>query len=135
MAMDKITYHSFLFMCLFCLIFNACSDYSKNLGDGYTYVHEGSGANCIFHEYPAKGGEIPPDVISYDYDKKFIIAKQKPNEFDCAYEKGFIYSLGRDTVYYWLIIKKEQKVFGALDYDSFLQLKRKYNVPANLKLE
>jgi len=32
-------------------------------------------------------------------------------------------------VYYWLIIKQEQKVFGPLGYDSFQQLKKEYNVP------
>ncbi len=135
MAVDKIIYYSVFFLCLFCLICNACSDYSKNLGEGYTYAHEGTGTNCIFHEYPTSGGEIPPDVISYAYDKNFIVAKQKPNEFNCAYEKEISYPLGRDTIYYWLIIKQEQKVFGALDYDSFLQLKKKYKVLDNLILE
>jgi hypothetical protein len=135
MAVDKIIYHLFFFLCLFCLIFIACSDYSENLGNGYTYAHEGSGANCIFHEYPAKGGEIPPDVISYDYNKNFIIAKQKPNEFDCAYETEYHYPLGRDTVYYWLIVKQKQKVFDPLDFVSFQKLKEQYSVSDKLILK
>ena len=120
---------------LFSLLFAYCSDYSVHLGNNYTYAHEGIGGNRIFHEHPAKGGEIPPDVISYGYDKQFIIAKQKPNEFDSAYETEYVYSLGRDTVYYWLIIKEEQKVFGPMDINEFNEAKKRYDVPDELKLE
>jgi hypothetical protein len=38
-------------------------------------------------------------------------------------------------VYYWLIIKQEQKNFGPLDYDSLQQLKKKYEVPDKLILK
>jgi hypothetical protein len=117
--------------CIIC----GCSDYSENLGCGYTYVHEGGNDNYIFYEYPAKGGEIPSNIISFDYDKQFIIAKQKPNEYDCAYEKEYVYPLGRDTVYYWLIVKQQQKVFGPLDFVSFQKLKEQYSVSDKLILK
>jgi hypothetical protein len=102
---------------------------SKNLGSGFVYNAE--------HKDIAGKMDIPPTIISYDYDKNFIIAKQKPKEFNEAiYDKmEYVYPLGRDTVYYWLIIKQEQKVFGALDYDSFQKLKREYNVPDKLILK
>lgn len=115
----------------------SCSDYFKKLGNGYTFVHEGYSEKYIFHEHPAKGGEVPPTVISYDYNKHFIIAKQKPSDYGEATYSGieYVYPLGRDSVYYWLIVKQEKKVLGPLDYDSFLKLKKEYKVPDGLTLE
>ena len=129
----KLKINILFFACIFC----SCSDYSEKLGNGYTFVHEGGNNNYIFHEYPAKGGEIPPNVISFDYDKHFIIAKQKPMPFQYGYETAEEYANRIDTIAfcYWLIIKQEQKVFGALDYDSFLKLKKEYNVPDKLMLK
>lgn len=137
MVVDKIKYHTFFVLCLHCLILTSCSDYSENLGGGYTYAHEGGGSNYIFHEYPKKGGEIPANVISYDYDKKFIIAKQKPMPCQYAYETAKEYTRRTDTisVRYWLIIKQEQKIFSVLGYDGFLKLKKEYNVPEKLVLK
>jgi hypothetical protein len=113
-----------------------CSDYSENLSGGYTYVHEGGGNNYIIHEYPAKGGEIPPTVISFDYNRRFIIAKQKPDlpQYNFS-EKEYIYNRGDNVFYYWLIIKQEQKVIGPLDSIRFLEQRKKYNVPDKLNLK
>ncbi len=99
---------------------------SKNLGSGFVYNAE--------HKHILGKIDIPPTIISYNYDKHFIVVKQKPKEFDEAiYDKmEYVYPLGRDTVYYWLIIKREQKVFGALDYDSFQKIAKEYKVPDNL---
>lgn len=118
-----------LIFVLFLFFSQMCDTDSKKLGSGFVYSAE--------HKDIRGKIDVPPNILSYDYDKKFIIAKQKPKEHDEAiYDKmEYRYPLGRDTVYYWLIIKKEQKVFGALDYDSFLQLKKEYKVPDNLKLE
>ena len=120
-------------VCIFC----CCSDYSKKLGNGYAFMHEGGNNNFIFHEYPQKGGEIPPNVIAFDYDKHFIVVKQKPIPFQYGYETAEEYANRTDTISfcYWLIIKKEQKVFGAMDYESFQKLKKKYKVPDKLVLE
>lgn len=138
MAMDKIKNNFFIvIVSLTCLMFNTCSDYSTKLGDGYTFIHEGGDFNYIFHEYPAKGGEIPPNVISFDYDKCFIIAKQKPMPFQYGYETAEEYANRTDTIApcYWLIIKKECNLLGPLDYDSFQRLKKKYKVSDKLVLE
>lgn len=137
MAMDKIKNGLFsIFVCLTCLLFYACSDYSTKLGGGYTFVHEGENYNFIFHK-SAKGGEIPPNVISFDYDKCFIIAKQKSMPFQYGYETAKEYAKRTDTIAlsYWLIIKEECKVFGPMDYDSFLRLKKQYKVSDKLMLE
>ena len=101
----------------------------KKIGDDFLYNAE--------NKHIVGNVDIPPTIISYDYDKHFIIAKQKPKAYNEAiYDKmEYIYPLGRDTIYYWLIIKQEQKVIGPLDYDSFLKLKNEYRVPDALSLQ
>lgn len=129
MKILKIAVAGVLLLCFFLFFSQMCDTDSKDLGNGFVYNTE--------HKHILGKIDIPPTVISYDYDKHFIVAKQKPKEFNEAiYDKmEYVYPLGRDTVYYWLIIKQEQKVFGALDYDSFLQLKKEYKVPDNLILK
>ncbi|MDR1725181.1 MAG: hypothetical protein LBR28_02180 [Bacteroidales bacterium] len=65
-------------------------------------MHEEKGNNFIYHEFPLKGGKIPRDVISFDYDKEFIIVKQKlmPR---VAGEKEINYKYRDSIFYYWLI--------------------------------
>lgn len=62
---------------------------TKNLGGGYTYYYEHSDTKQIFHKFPAEGGEIPANVISYDYNRDFIIAKQKPKKMTLPSKRNF----------------------------------------------
>lgn len=129
MKILKVAFGVLLLFCIFLFLTLMFDTGSENLGNGFVYNSE--------NKHITGNVDIPPTIISYDYDKHFIIVKQKPKEYNEAiYDKmEYIYPLGRDTVYYWLIIKQEQKVFGALDYDSFLQLKKEYKVPDNLILK
>jgi hypothetical protein len=81
--------------------------------------------------------DIPPEVLSYDYDKQFIIVKQKPTKYHYAIydDKEYVYPSGRDTIYYWLIIKVDEEVLGPLDFDEFKELRKEYGVPNELILE
>ena len=135
--MAKIIYYLKISILLFAGVFCRCSDYSKKLGSGYTFIHEGGNNNYIFHEYPTKGGEIPPNVISFDYDKHFIVVKQRPMPFQFGYETAEEYADRTDTIgfCYWLIIKEEHKVFGPFDSIGFQKYKKEYQVPENLILE
>ncbi len=101
----------------------------KVLGDGYFYLEcEGH----TRHIYYMKEGDsttvfIPPEVLSYVNTGIFILAKQKPNQFDEAiYPKFYNYPSGRDTTYYWFVDKQEKCLTGPLLYsemESFLQEK------------
>ena len=129
MKFIKITVSCALLLCFFLFFSLMCDSNSKNLGNGFVYS-----AEC---KHILGKVDIPPNVLSYDYDKNFIVVKQRPKEFNEAiYDKmEYVYPLGRDTIYYWLIIKHEQKVFGALDYDTFQKLKKEYKVPDKLTLK
>jgi energy-coupling factor transporter transmembrane protein EcfT len=134
---------TFLFFCNFIgaffiysfILLFGCRDYSEKLGNGYTFVQMGGNHNYIFHGY--NGGEIHPNVVSFDYNKQFIIAKQKPMPFQYAYETAKDYACRTDSIAfcYWLILKEEQKIFGPLDSTQFLKLRKDYGVPDKLKFK
>jgi hypothetical protein len=97
---------------------------------GYFYLDE---SKAIYHEYPDKYGQIPPEIISFDYDENFIIAKQKPKIPLSIMYKDYNYNNGYYVFYYWLIVKKEHNVFGPLDENQFSKIKEKYSI--DLKCE
>lgn len=114
---------------------NCSSDYVENLGDGYFYRHEGGLTNDILCRNP-NGGQIPATVLSYDYDNKYIIAKQKPKlPQEPLYDKKYIYIYGSNEIYYWLIIKNEKLVLGPYNLGEFNDAKIKYNVSDKLILK
>ncbi len=123
---------------VFCvaLILQCCSsDYTENLGGGYFFRNEGGDLKDILSK-ELKGGEIPSTVIAFDYDKNFIIAKQRPKlPQDILYEKNYNYELGADTTYFWLIIKKSRLVLGPLKEKEFREVREKHKVPESLKLK
>lgn len=122
--------------CLIIFIFQNCtSDYSKNLGDGYFYRFEASDLRDI-HCKKANGGEIPADIVEYNFDNKFIIAKQKPKlPQDPLYDKTYNYPNGENGFYYWLIIKESNTVFGPLSITELDSLKTEYKAPKALILK
>lgn len=99
----------------------------KNLGNGFRLF--GGHDSEIY--YWALGDTttvfIPPDVLSYVNTKRYILARQKPHQFDDAiYPKFYKYPFGRDTTYYWFVDKQEKSLKGPLLYsemESFLQEK------------
>ena len=123
---------------IFCvaLILQCCtSDYTENLGGGYFFRNEGGVIKDILCKEP-KGGEIPSTVIAFDYDKNFIIAKQRPKlSQDILYEKNYNYELGVDTTYFWLIIKKSHLVLGPLNEKEFREVRERYEIPESLKFK
>jgi hypothetical protein len=129
MKILKIASGIFSLLCFFLFFTLMYNTELRNLGNGFVYDEE--------HKDIIGKIDIPPTVISYDYDKNFIVAKQKPKEFNEAiYDKmEYVYPLGRDTVYYWLIVKQEQSIFGPLDFVSFQNLKEQYSVSDKLVLK
>lgn len=99
----------------------------KVLGDGYFYIECEGHTRHIYYwkEDDSTTVFIPPEVLSYVNTSRFILAKQKPNQFDEAiYEKFYNYPSGRDTTYYWFIDKQAKSLAGPLLYsemESFLQ--------------
>lgn len=120
-----------LLWCTYCCGKDCAREY---LGGNYYYYYEvkaimGENSDMI---------DIPDDVVLYKYDSLYIIAKQIPN---CYYDSIYnyredftprAYSLGLDTVYYWIIMKKGQEVLGALLYDDYIKQMKILNITLNL---
>lgn len=128
-------YNWYMVFCVAVILQSCTSDYTENLGDGYFFRNEGGDLKDILSKEP-KGGEIPSTVIAFDYDKNFIIAKQRPKlPQDILYEKSYNYELGADTTYFWLIVKKNHLVIGPLEKKEFRDVRERYEVPESLKFK
>lgn len=128
-------YYYLLIIIMMIAICSCTSDYTKDLGNGYFYRHEGYPLNDILCE-KVGGGQIPATVVDYAYNDKFIIAKQKPRiPQDSMYDKTYEYKNGANVFYYWLIVKEEHIVLGPLDIDSFEKERVKYKIPKELRLK
>ena len=83
----------------------------------------------------AHNPDIPPTVIDFDYNRDFIIAKQKPKlPLDILYDVNYLYKDEVDT-FYWIISVKNYFGLGPLDKQEYEAARKKYGVPDKLKLE
>lgn len=105
-----------------------------SLGKGYFYRNEGENIKDIGCKRP-EGGEIPATILQFAYNRKFIIARQKPEAIESAIYKEHVYKSGRDNNYYWIIEKATDLVIGPIDSLEFLQMRDKYHLPKDLVLE
>ena len=128
--MNNININLFLIP-LFC--FN-CSDYFLDLGKGYTYRNEGGPLKDIFHK-TNEGGEIPPTILTYNYNSKYIIAKQIPKLPFEAIRKQYKYEFGYSEVYYWIIDKDKCKCYGPMNIKQYTILREKLEIPSSLNFE
>lgn len=129
------TYKWYIVFCVAVILQCCTSDYTENLGGGYFFRNEGGDLKDILSKEP-KGGEIPSTVIAFDFDKNFIIAKQRPKlPQDILYKKSYNYELGANTTYFWLIIKKNRLVLGPLKEKEFREVRKRFEVPESLKFK
>jgi hypothetical protein len=111
-----------------------CSDGSEELGNGYFLRIEGRSVDEVLnHKSKIRG--IPPAVQRYNYDKTFIVGEQHPKRFDEVLDERITYPYGRDTIYYWIIIKESHTRLGPLTLPEFEEARKKYNVPNDLELK
>ena len=113
-----------------CLCLLSCWDEGcEQLGDGYVYFDEQKYIDGLI--------SIPPTVISYSYDEDYIIATQEYSPQKLAYFGSrcseSVYPEGRNGLFYWVIIKKEQNIFGPLDEEGYRIIKERYHIPERLK--
>lgn len=119
---------------LFALLISCSSDTTHDLSEGYFLILEGRGANLIASG-SAKTREIPSDVVSYNFNDQFIIAKQKPSPTDNVIFTPTIYKEGRDMIYYWLIVHDRKLVLGPMNEQEFNYARHLYKVPNTLNFK
>lgn len=88
-----------------------------DLGSGYEYYAEN---DAILGPI-----DIPPFIVNYSYDERYIIAQQDPqgrNPDAIYYDKmDYKYPMGTDSVYYWIIDKTNNTYYGPFLYSDFLE--------------
>jgi hypothetical protein len=106
---------------------SSCSDYGKDLGDGFMYIHESNQASLICDGSSLEDYDIPCAVIDYDYNERFIVAFQD-NNYAC--KRNLI-----DTRYnFWIIDKDNMTRYGPLDINRYFFLSDSLGVPDDFEL-
>lgn len=125
----KIVSLAILIFILFLFLSQILDTNSKDLGSGFVYNSE--------HRHITGRIDIPPNVISCEYNDDFIIAKQLPTEIHNAiYDKmNYVYKYGKDNIYYWIIIHKDSIVLGPMDSLEYTKAREKYHIPEKLNLQ
>ena len=96
---------------------------------------EGADVKDILCE-KSNGKEIPASVIAYDFDKDFIIAKQKTKlPQDPLYDKKYNNKSWGEEFYYWIINNKKHIVIGPLDKLEFQKEREKHRISESLALK
>ena len=106
----KILIYGLLLSFIFLLFFTVFDDGLYELGDDFCYYED---LAAVMNDN-IDLTDIPPKILSYQYDDNFIVAKQKPRrykEFNYTYNEDYKYSKGLDSEYYWIIKKKREKSF------------------------
>ncbi len=132
--MRLVNFIIFTFFAIF--LFQVCSigtDKTTQLSGGYFYRNEGGSMKDILCKNP-KGGEIPSEVVDFNYNRSFIIAKQKPKiPQDPLYSQDYHYENGIGQYYFWIIVHEKRLVLGPLDENEFKFYLKEYNVPLNFE--
>ena len=123
--MDKIRIKNALLLVLSVLLLLPFLDTGEvRLGGGFYYYDDGP----CFIGYWKRGDSIqftiPPEVLSYYNNRRILIIKQRPQQYDNRMHSCYDYPNGRDSVYYWYIDKGNMEINGPMlysDMDSFLQ--------------
>lgn len=117
----------FLVLSFIALIVELSDDGTKDLGAGY---------EIFYYEPQSIWGpkiKIPPEIIDYQYDRHFIIVKQRLNGKEPEFEFHYHYnypSLYGD--YYWIIDKQEDTFYGPLGKEDFIHKSDSLHVKLSL---
>ena len=127
----KISLLSLSIMMFLTAILFSCDNKSIDLGSHFIYdtEHQYISGHQIGILYPLiikhqpNRKDIPPIVMDYKYDNDYILVKQKPKipleQIYYNYNE-IIYPSGLDTTYYWIIEKKQVKLWVHYYIKSFI---------------
>ncbi len=105
-----------LSLCFTC-VYNHTSN-TENLGNGYYYLGDGSESQILLGKEKKNFGVtiVPQEVVKYNFDKNFIIAKSISNVDN------------KETELYWIIDKSEKDSIVGLDSLSFVKELKALNI-------
>ncbi len=89
----------------------------EDLGKGYQFIDE-QPKLIIDKNHMVR---IPPRIIELGWDDRFIVAVQKPDVEFIELEDLDKYPQIHEHIFYWIIDKDSDKIYGPLMYDEFKQ--------------
>jgi hypothetical protein len=134
--MDKLK-TKFIFSLIFYVLvlwvsYSLAQPCEEKLSNDFRYNYE---TKSIFGEKT----DVPPKVIDYAYNKKYVIVKQKPIS-KCSYMYNYpedfndeSYKNGLNEIYYWVISLSEKKVFGPMLLEDFNSMCKEKNIKLKFK--
>ena len=133
------------FFCLLTiLLLTQCGrDLEVNLGNEYYYTSEGRQRTYICKwnnkNHIASTFVVMPSIQEYAYDNNFILVYRlitfQMEKFYADAEDDLWNKQKGDNVQFWIIEKKNDKVYGPLKKDNFKQLKDSLKISEHLKLD
>lgn len=100
--------------CLVWLFLTLITPDVKHLGCGYVFLGE---TKIIYNR--KTNCEVGPYVKDYKYDKNYIIVMQKKPQHQNVIYKPVEYPSSSDSIYFYVIEKRTDTVFGPLDSITF----------------
>ena len=116
----KLTLAFFLSLLLLLVLFIALAYLSiggnvEELGKGYQFINEDPNS-IINKDHVVK---VPPRIIELGWNERFIVAVQKPNRYCIEPEERNKYPQIEKNLFYWIIDKDKDSVFGPLLYEEY----------------
>lgn len=125
----------FLVMIYVIMLYVDYSDKEERHIAGAYYCHNENTPEFAILNMNNNAMDIPPRVLKYRSNDKFITAIQKPeipqsaNFIDVSYP-----DYSEDSIYYWIIFVDQDTLLGPLDHLSFIRECKKNKVPDDLWL-
>ena len=109
----------FLFLLSISCIYNHTAT-TENLGSGYFYIGDGQESQILSGDEKKNSGItiIPQEVIEYNFDNRYIIAKSIEN---------------RNLQQYWIVDKQSHESVSPLDSLSFAKEIKRLKIDLKLK--
>ena len=112
------------------LINGVMNDFVAYLGRDYICYEEHQSDVRIYHNEKPHF-EIPSNITDYKNTIDWILVRQIPSEEkyqNKAFGSFILYPAGKDTVYYWIVDKKNHQAYGPLFYDDYLNKAKQLSI-------
>ena len=121
-----------------CFLYVTSGNRPRYLGDGFYFSSTNEFNKHIWYwrlfdkEHEDIG--VPPCVLSYRNTHRFILVMHKPRKFDDIIDIHYTYPQGRDSDYFWIVIKKEKIIIGPMSKEKMVACQDSLLIPARLQI-
>jgi hypothetical protein len=134
-------YLAFFLVHVLALLISACDDHEVRLSGGFIFLSEGPDTQEIWPGKSLGPNEryIPCNVVGYDYNSDFIVAKQVARE--ACYHIGLegnrknMFNQHDGQTYFWIIDAQKRVIHGPYSEPQFAAQRKQLGVSEELKVD